>query len=85
MIEQPTKTSELAEIPPGPELATVLARVDVARLCGYDVVEVLRAQYRQCNHERARLLVAMAEVGICAIGSRRPTAAALEPARSAAG
>jgi len=59
---------DLAEIPPGPELARVLAGIDLSRLSGYDCVEVLKTQYRQVNHERARLMAAMVEVGLCGIG-----------------
>ncbi len=56
---------DLADIPPGPELAHVLAGLKLSRLSGFDCVEVLKAQYRQANHERARVLAAMAEVGVC--------------------
>jgi hypothetical protein len=69
MIERQTLTSELAEIPPGPELAAALDRIDVTRLCGYGAVEVLKAQYRQCSHERARLLSAITEVGLAERGA----------------
>jgi len=55
----------LADIPPGPELARVLAGIELSRLSGFDCVEVLKAQYRQANHERARVMAAMAEVGVC--------------------
>ncbi|HEY6423123.1 MAG TPA: DUF222 domain-containing protein [Pseudonocardiaceae bacterium] len=55
----------LAQIPPGPELARVLAGVELSRLSGFDCVEVLKAQYRQANHERARVMAAMAQVGVC--------------------
>ncbi len=55
----------LAEIAPGPELARVLAGLELSRLSGYDCVEVLKAQYRQANHERARAMAAMAQVGVC--------------------
>jgi hypothetical protein len=58
----------LAEVPPGPELAGVLAGIELSRLSGYDGVEVLKAQYRQVNHERARLMAAMVEVGLCDVG-----------------
>ncbi|MBV9142507.1 MAG: DUF222 domain-containing protein [Pseudonocardiales bacterium] len=58
----------LADIPPGPRLAHVLSEIDLARLSGFDCVEVLKAQYRQVNHERARLLAAMVEVGLCGVG-----------------
>ncbi|MGH3784317.1 MAG: DUF222 domain-containing protein, partial [Pseudonocardiaceae bacterium] len=55
---------DLASIAPGPELARVLAGVELSRLSGFDCVEVLKAQYRQANHERARVLSAMVEVGM---------------------
>ncbi|MGH3864799.1 MAG: DUF222 domain-containing protein [Pseudonocardiaceae bacterium] len=56
---------DLAGIAPGPELARVLAGLELSRLSGFDCVEVLKAQYRQANHERARVMAAMAEVGVC--------------------
>ncbi|MGH3928292.1 MAG: DUF222 domain-containing protein, partial [Pseudonocardiaceae bacterium] len=58
----------LASIVPGPELARVLAGIELSRLSGFDCVEVLKAQYRQVNHERARLMATMVEVGLCDIG-----------------
>ncbi|MGH3842567.1 MAG: DUF222 domain-containing protein [Pseudonocardiaceae bacterium] len=58
----------LAEIPPGPELARVLADLELSRLSGFDCVEVLKAQYRQANHERAKVMAVMAEVGLCGVG-----------------
>ena len=57
----------LADIPPGAELARMLADLDPSRLSGFDCVEVLKAQYRQANHERARLMAFMAEVGVCEV------------------
>jgi hypothetical protein len=42
---------DLADVPPGPELAGVLARIALSRLSGYDCVEVLKARYRQLNHD----------------------------------
>lgn len=59
---------DLADLPPGPELARVLSGIDLARLSGFDCVEVLKARYRQLNHERARLMAAMVEVGLCGVG-----------------
>ena len=47
---------------PGAELAAALASIDLAELSGFDCVEVLEAQFRQANHERARFLAAVAEV-----------------------
>ncbi|MGH3537521.1 MAG: DUF222 domain-containing protein [Pseudonocardiaceae bacterium] len=58
----------LAAVVPGPELAGVLAGIELSRLSGYDCVEVLKARYRQLNHERARLMATMVEVGLCGIG-----------------
>jgi hypothetical protein len=58
----------LADMPPGPELATVLARVDRAALNGYDLVEVLRARARQIAHEQAELLADMVEIAHCEAG-----------------
>jgi hypothetical protein len=55
----------LTDIAPGPELARVLADIELSRLSGFDCVEVLKAQYRQANHERARVMAAMAQVGVC--------------------
>ncbi len=59
---------DLASIAPGPELACVLAGIELSRLSGFDCVEVLKAQYRQANHERARVMTAMVEVGTCGAG-----------------
>jgi hypothetical protein len=50
------------------ELAGVLAGIELSRLSGYDCVEVLKARYRQVNHERARLMATMVEVGLCDSG-----------------
>jgi hypothetical protein len=58
----------LAEMPPGPGLAAVLAGIDLSRLGGLDCVEVMRAQHRQASHEQARQMVAMVEVALCGIG-----------------
>ena len=46
----------------------MLAGIDLARLGGFDCVEVLQAQYRQLNHERARLMATMVEVGLAGMG-----------------
>jgi hypothetical protein len=58
----------LAEIPPGPELSRVLAGLELSRLSGFDCVEVLKARHRQLNHEKARLMATIVEVGLCDIG-----------------
>jgi hypothetical protein len=52
----------LADIPVGPELAAALAALDLKALTGSQVVDVLKARYRQHNHERAQLLAVTAEV-----------------------
>ncbi|MGH3778210.1 MAG: DUF222 domain-containing protein [Pseudonocardiaceae bacterium] len=59
---------DLADIPPGPRLSQVLSGIDLTRLSGFDCVEVLKARYRQLNHDRAQLMAAMVEVGLCGIG-----------------
>lgn len=59
---------DLADVPPGSELAGVLAGLELSRLSGYDCAEVLKARYRQLNHDRARLMAAMVEVGLCGVG-----------------
>ena len=64
----PLIVEDLADIPPGPELARALAGLDRSSLSGNDCVEVLKAQFRQVNHERARLMAAMVEVGLCGVG-----------------
>jgi hypothetical protein len=58
----------LAAVAPGPKLAAVLAGIELSWLSGYDCVEVLKPRYRQLNHERARLMATMVEVGLCGIG-----------------
>ncbi len=55
----------LAEMAPGPELAVLLAGINISALTGSDVVEVLRARHRQLSHDQAQLLAAMVEVGLC--------------------
>ncbi len=55
----------LAEMAPGPELASLLADIDMSALTGMDAVEVLRARHRQLSHDQAQLLAAMVEVGLC--------------------
>ncbi len=55
-------------MPPGPELVRNLAGIDVSRLSGFDCVEVLKAQYRQLNHDTAQLMTTMVEAGLRAPG-----------------
>lgn len=47
-------------------MARILAGLELSRWSGFDCVEVLKAQYRQANHERARVMAAMVEVGVVA-------------------
>ncbi len=51
-------------VPPGPELSAALDALDLAQVPGDQVVEVLRAQARQCAHEQARLWATLVEVGL---------------------
>lgn len=55
----------LSEMAPGPELAMLLAGIDMSALTGMDALEVLRARHRQLSHDQAQLLAAMVEVGLC--------------------
>jgi hypothetical protein len=41
---------DLADIPPGPELARILAGFELSRLSGFDCVAVLKAQYRRITN-----------------------------------
>ena len=52
----------LAAVPPGPELACLLAGIDLTRVCNDDVVDVLRALSRQLAHDQARMFTALTEV-----------------------
>jgi len=52
-----------AFLPPGPELAGVLASVDVSRLAPGEVFEVLAAQARMVAHYQAQLLSSLYEGG----------------------
>ena len=54
----------LAVAPAGPELSAALNALDLAQVPGDRVVEVLRAQARQCAHEQARLWATLVEVGL---------------------
>ncbi|XVQ84416.1 DUF222 domain-containing protein [Microbispora siamensis] len=54
----------LTAIPPGAELAALLAEVNVERVSGFDTVEVLKAAYRQVCHDRAWFLRVLLEVGL---------------------
>jgi uncharacterized protein DUF222 len=53
----------LVDVPPGPELAAALARIDPTQVPNNDLLTLLTAQYRQANHDAARLLGVIAEIG----------------------
>lgn len=53
----------LALMAPGPELAVVLAGIDVRAVSGFDVVEVAKARQRQLSHDQAMFLEAVVESG----------------------
>jgi Domain of unknown function (DUF222) len=52
----------LDEMPPGPELARVLADIDLDGLPGFDLVVVMQAQARQVSFQQAELLATVARV-----------------------
>ncbi|WP_283133435.1 HNH endonuclease signature motif containing protein [Rhizohabitans arisaemae] len=54
----------LAQMPPGPELALVLSRIDEAAVSAADAVEVLKAWHRQRAHDEARFMAVTVEVGL---------------------
>ena len=58
-----TSVEALADVPPGPQLAAALARIDAAGVPNNHLLPLLIAQSRQANHEAARLLGVIAEVG----------------------
>ncbi|WP_283134320.1 HNH endonuclease signature motif containing protein [Rhizohabitans arisaemae] len=54
----------LAQMPPGPELALALSRIDEATVSAADAVEVLKAWHRQRAHDEARFMAVTVEVGL---------------------
>src|SRR5690606_21015998 len=52
----------LSGTPAGPELAAALGQLDVGRLSDWELVEVLRARYRQANHDRGQLFRVLCEM-----------------------
>ena len=54
--------ASLVDIPVGPGLAAALAPLDLKALSESQVVDVLKASYRQDNHDRAQLLAVLNEV-----------------------
>ena len=56
-LEETLKTT-----PPGPRLATILSRIDVSKLSGYDRVVVLQAARKMASHYAAYAYQAMASI-----------------------
>jgi len=56
-------SEDLAVMPPGPELAAALARIDVSLLASGDLPVVLAARSRQRSHDEAEFLGVIAEMG----------------------
>ena len=54
MFDSPGVPKALAEIPPGPMLAGILASIDRDSLSGHDRVLLLQAERRQAAHYEAR-------------------------------
>lgn len=71
-------------MPPGPGLAAALCTVDLSRVPGVELVDVLRAQSRQCAHEQARLWASLLEVGLAVPPDERPEGSSNAPAMRAA-
>ncbi len=80
---------ELADLPPGVELAAALSAIDLATVPNRLMVEVLRAHARQAAHHQGLLLAALAEVGrtvaLDALADGVDTARSEEPLASASG
>nr|MDT0662289.1 DUF222 domain-containing protein [Micromonospora sp. DSM 115978] len=68
MIERQVVPEDLAERPPGPALAALLATFDRSRLNGHDLVILLQARSRQAAHEQAQVLADMAALAHCPPG-----------------
>ena len=52
-VEPVTGLPDLDSIDPGPFLGAILSAIDLTTLTGHDVVQVLRAQHRQCAHHHS--------------------------------
>ena len=57
---------DLADLPPGLELAIALSRIDPARVSNHDRATVALARRRQLTHHQALLLAETMELGRCA-------------------
>src|SRR5262252_6646693 len=53
---------ELHDLPPGPELAVLLASLDPTDYTGFQLVDLLAARQRQSCHDNAQLLSAVREL-----------------------
>ena len=53
---------QLEGVAPGPDLATILSRIDVSELSGYDRVVVLQAHRKMASHHAAYAYQAMASI-----------------------
>ena len=71
-------------MPPGPELAVALGSLDLSRLPSAGLVDLLRAQSRQCAHDQARLWAALVEVGLAVPPDELPDGSTEQQAMRAA-
>ncbi|WP_281896881.1 DUF222 domain-containing protein, partial [Phytohabitans aurantiacus] len=69
MIERLVIPEDLAEMPPGPGLAAILAGIDRSCVNGHDMVTVMQARARQVAHDQAELLADIVEVAHCPPGT----------------
>ena len=65
VFERAVLPDELDVMPPGPELAVVLAGIDRSRCGGDDLVTLLQARARQIAHDQAQLLADVVEMAHC--------------------
>ncbi|WP_281901501.1 DUF222 domain-containing protein, partial [Phytohabitans aurantiacus] len=69
MIERLIIPEDLADMPPGPGLSAILARIDRSCVNGHDMVTVMQARARQVAHDQAELLADIVEVAHCPPGT----------------
>jgi hypothetical protein len=69
----------LADMPPGPALAAVLARVDPTRLNGHDLVALAPAYLRMLSHYQAGLATVLNEAERCPPGDASSPPTRTEP------
>jgi hypothetical protein len=75
----------LVAMPPGPDLAAALGALDLPRVPSADLLDVMRAQSRQCAHEQARLWASLVEVGLSVPHDEPPEGSSQAQAMRAAG